>query len=142
MEIRTVRTVERDGRAWLADDEAAMFSAWSAGHKTAEVSPNILPRLGVVAVLNGQDSAAGWLYMDNSVGVGFVEWLVTRPGLSLADAKGCMAAVFDALAMCAKDLGYGLLIGHCHPSLHRIATRELGWQDTGGQSRSLFLPLA
>ncbi|WP_397384866.1 hypothetical protein [Prosthecobacter sp.] len=80
--------------------------------------------------------------MDNSVGVGFVEWLVTRPGLSLAEAKSCIAAIFDALAMVAKDLGYGVLIGHCHPSLHRIATRELGWQDTGGQSRSLILALA
>lgn len=138
---RTARTIERDGRAWLCDDEAAMVAGWRKGHDMPDVPPAILPRLGVVAVIEGQDSAAGWLYMDNSVGVGFVEWLVTRPGLTLAESKGAIAAVLAALQGEARQNGYGLLLGHCIAPLARVAIRELGWQDMGSDARALAFPL-
>lgn len=142
IEARAVRTEERDGRAWLTPDEAAMFSGWRASHGHPDIPPDILPRLGVVAVLDGEDSAAGWLYMDNSVGVGFVEWLVTRPGLMPSQARRCLSVVLTTLAVEAKTLGYGLLLGHCIDPLARVAVEHLGWHDMGSPpAKALALPL-
>ncbi|HEY1082215.1 MAG TPA: hypothetical protein VGE29_08135 [Prosthecobacter sp.] len=137
MEIncRTVRTEEREGRAWLTTEEEALFSGWREAHGVPVIPAAWLPRLGVVAVVNEQDTAAAWLYMDNSVGVAFVEWMVTRPGLSLAEAKAAVGAVMGALKAEAAGNGYSLILGHCIEPLARVLVDSLGWTDIGSTAR-------
>ncbi len=134
---RTVLTEEREGRAWVVAEEAALFAAWRAAHGMPDIPVALLPRLGVVALMDGVETAAGWLYMDNSVGVGFVEWLVTRPGLSLAQSKAAMATVLATLKAEAAGHGYSLLLGHCIAPLARVAIQSLGWQDMGSTARCI-----
>lgn len=134
---RTVLTEEREGRAWVVAEEAALFATWRAAHGMPDIPVALLPRLGVVAMMEGVETAAGWLYMDNSVGVGFVEWLVTRPGLSLAESKAAMAMVLATLKAEAAGHGYSLLLGHCIAPLARVAIQSLGWQDMGSTARCI-----
>ncbi|WP_184213315.1 hypothetical protein [Prosthecobacter dejongeii] len=134
---RTVLTEEREGRAWVVAEEAALFATWRAAHGMPDIPVALLPRLGVVALVDGVETAAGWLYMDNSVGVGFVEWLVTRPGLSLAQSRAALAAVLATLKAEAAGHGYSLLLGHCIAPLARVAIQSLGWQDMGSTARCI-----
>lgn len=141
IEIRLVKTHEREGRAWIDADESAMFTGWRKAHGMAELPDSIFPRLGVVAVLDGLDSAAAWLYQDNSVGVAFMEWIVSRPGLSLAESKACFARISDTFHAEAKAIGYGLILAHGPHAVARIAV-GLGWQDTGHEGRGIALAVA
>lgn len=141
IETRTVRTHERDGRAWLDADESAMFAGWRKAHGMAELPDSIFPRLGVVAVLDGVDSAAAWLYMDNSVGVAFMEWIVSRPGLTLAESRACFAFLVGSLRDEAKALGYGLILAHGPHAVAKMAL-GMGFQDTGHEGKGIALAVA
>lgn len=141
IEVRMIRTHEREGRAWLDADESAMFAEWRKARGMAELPDAIFPRLGVVAVLDGVDSAAAWLYQDNSVGVAFMEWIVSRPGLSLAESRACFARISDAFRDEAKAIGYGLILAHGPHAIARIAV-GMGWQDIGHEGRGIALAVA
>lgn len=138
---RTVRTYEREGRAWLDADESALFAGWRKAHGMAELPDSIFPRLGVVAVLDGVDSAAAWLYMDNSVGVAFMEWIVARPGLSISESRACFARISETFRDEAKAIGYGLILAHGPHAVARIAV-GLGWQDIGHEGKGIALAIA
>lgn len=139
--IRMVRTHEAEGRAWLDADEEVHFAEWRKAHDMSDIPARILPRLGLVAVLDGVDSAAAWLYLDNSVGVGFMEWLVSRPGLSLAESRECFRAICDAMKAEALAMGYGLILAHAGHAIARVAV-GMGWQDLGHEGRGLALAVA
>ena len=71
----------------------------------------------------GEDVAALWLYMDNSVGVCFAEHAVTRPGLKMGEAKAALLMALDFLRTEARVLGYGLMLIHTLPAFARVLGR-------------------
>lgn len=108
-------------------------AGWWAAHGWTPVPARVLPKLGIVAELDGVPTAAGWLYMDNSVGVGWMEWLVADPTASPRRVFQAVSAVVGFIKSEAARLGYHTLMTTCRqPSLGKLLVRQ-GFQqsDTG-----------
>jgi len=108
-----------------------MISTWWEGHGWSAIPQAILPRLGALAV--GDDStplAAAWLYMDNSVGVAMLEWLVSNPEAPPRQVLRALRAVVDFLKAEAEALDYGVVLATCRQaSLSAVLCKE-GFQVT------------
>jgi len=66
----------------------------------------ILPKLGVVARINGEIVGTVWLYMDNSCSVCFPHWLVTKRGLNLHIARKVAKLMEQFITAEAFHCGY------------------------------------
>ena len=97
-----------------------MIEKWHYGHGTIPPPAEILPKLGVIVHQpTGKDFAAMWLYMDNSVGVCFVEHIVTVPGLGPSQARQSLERGLDYLRSFAASNDYGVLFIHTLPAIAR-----------------------
>lgn len=86
-----------------------MLEKWWRGHGWEPVPLRILPPLGVIC----DDSAAGFLYMDNGgTGVAMMEWLVTDPDKGLKGAKA-LHHVVAYLSEAARDHNYAVILTTC-----------------------------
>jgi hypothetical protein len=102
-----------------------IFKEWWEIHGWPGVPMVILPKLGILASDAAGPVAAGWLYMDNSIGVCMLEWMVTDPGASPRDAAKGLLSVVEFLKLEAKRLGYGVMLGTCkQPSLSRFLQKR------------------
>ncbi len=111
-------------------DDYLMVSEWWNAHGFPPVPQAILPRLGVVAELDGSPIAAAWLYMDNSGGVSMMEWLVTNPGNRPKDSFRAISTIVNFLGEEAVANGYGVMLTTCkQPSLAKVFERT-GFQKT------------
>lgn len=116
-----------------------MVKGWWEGHDWPGVPPAALPRLGVVASVGGVPAAAAWLYMDNSVGVAMLEWIVTNPNNSPRDSIRAIRAVTEFLKDRARDLDYGVILTTCkQQSLLKLLERN-GFQES---DRNMFHAVA
>jgi hypothetical protein len=114
-----------------------MLQDWCLARGHACMPLNLLPRLGVVAQLDGRDSAAAFCYLDSSCGAAFLDHVATRPGLKVWQAKACLHHLHGFLAGVAKDFDYAALFAyvpeplarHMPPTMHR-QKRDLAafWQ--------------
>lgn len=105
-----------------------MVVAWWEGHNRPPVPVEVLPKLGVVVFRDTtrEDLAALWLYMDNSVGVCFLERAVTRPGLSFKEARGALLRGIDYLKHAAAAMDYGVMMLRTYAGMARVA-RQAGF---------------
>ena len=106
--------------------DAAMIAEWCQAHGYSGMPSHILPALGVVAQVDGEDVAALWLYMDNSCGVAFAEHPITRGGLSTKMAKAALVMAMRFLQKEAAATGYHTIIIRTLPALARWA-KECGF---------------
>lgn len=107
-------------------EDHPMLAQWWEGHGWPVLSPAILPKLGVIAAnAEGEDVAAGFAYMDNSVGVAMLEWVVTNPKASPMQSLRGINAVVEFLKAEVKELGYGVMLTSCRqPSLVKVYERH------------------
>lgn len=108
-------------------EDYPMIAAWCDWHDRDRIPEGILPRLGVIVQADGEDCAALWLYMDNSVGVCFLEFPVTRPGLSARQAGDALLMAIEFLKREAHTTGYGIMFTHALKPMARFLTRN-GWR--------------
>jgi hypothetical protein len=111
-------------REYTSEDYAPLTKWWK-GHGWEPVPEAVLPKLGMI--VDGDDGVAlcaGWLYMDNSVGVCMFEWLVTDPEAKpLVTAKSVKTLV-SFMADRALEMDYGVMLTTCRqPSLARMYQR-------------------
>lgn len=105
-------------------------SAWWRAHGWDAVPAETLPKLGVVAyfVREGaepREGGAGFLYMDNSCGVCWLDWLVTNPENRGAESVRCIDTVVDFLRREAVRMGYHTMLTACRqPALVRLMERN------------------
>jgi hypothetical protein len=105
-------------------------ASWWRAHEWNPVPVQVLPKLGIVAERDGVSIAAGWLYMDNSVGVGWLEWLVASPEATPRQVFQSISAVIGFIKSRAAQLGYHTLMTTCRQqSLGRLLERN-GFQKT------------
>jgi hypothetical protein len=111
-------------------EDYAMVASWWAAHKWAPVPPAVLPKLGVIAEREGGAVAALWLYMDNSVGVCWAEWLVSAPDAAPLDVYRSIGAMLGGLEAAAKSLGYGVMLTACRQAALVRTYERAGFQRT------------
>jgi len=90
--------------------EYAMLKGWWEGHGRPAVAEEVLPHLGVVAEVEGAPVAAGWLYMDCSVGVSMLEWLVSDPAARPRDVYAGLREVVRFLERMAAEFGKPVML--------------------------------
>ena len=78
---------------------------WWAGRDLGTLPDDVLPPVGFVASDDHGPAAAAWLYQPAGCRVAIIDWLVTRPGLSLLDGRAACRAVFAALEARADSDG-------------------------------------
>lgn len=106
-------------------------AAWYAAHLDGKVFPECaLPPHGVIASVDGNPTAALWVYLSYGIGVAHVEWPVSRPG---AGSKG-LAAAFAAAMSWIEDVCRAnncfLIFANTLPKIARSLGR-LGFQGHG-----------
>lgn len=113
-------------------EDYPMLVTWWEGHRWPAIPQAVLPKLGAIAFHHDRGAqhedfplCAAFLYMDNSVGVCWMEWLVSNPrGQGMETIRG-INAVIGFLEEEAKRLGYGVMITSCRQeSLTRIYERS------------------
>lgn len=112
-----------------------IIAGWYASRSREPVPEAILPKLGVI-VADGGPAAAMWLYMDNSVGVCFLEHVSTRPGLCRKAAREAIAFGVGFLKERAAAMGYGVMVCHTTPVLARFV-EKMDFVPTGAGLVSL-----
>ena len=102
-----------------------MLATWWKGHAWEAVPAGILPALGVVATRqDGFPLCAAFLYMSNSNGVCWMEWLVSNPEVKGLEIIRGINAIVGFLAEEGKRLGYGVMLTACRQeSLVRVYER-------------------
>jgi len=92
----------------------AVISQWWVGHGWPMVPEQALPKIGCV-VLDADLSgiAAAWLYMDNSVGVCWMDWLVTNPKASPLKSVRAISRIVTFLKQVGLDNDYGVMLTAC-----------------------------
>jgi hypothetical protein len=115
-------------RDFTADDYPTV-ETWWAGHGWSPVPLQILPRLGIIADMHhGETStptAAAWLYMDNSVGVAMLEWIVTNPEAKPRDVLKAITEAVNFIKTRAAELGYTVILATCRQeSLSKVLQKR------------------
>ena len=117
----------------IFDPEAhyPIVKEWWVSHGWDPVPEVVLPKLGVIAFnKNGDGITAAWIYMDNSVGVSMLEWIVTNPENSPKDSLRGIKTVTKFLKDRAKDMDYKIMLATCRQkSLLKVLERT-GFQKT------------
>jgi hypothetical protein len=65
-----------------------------------------------------------WLYMDNSCPVCFPEHAISRPGLSIREAKAAFVCAMNFFRVCAEAMGFQFMILNTLPGIARIMKGE------------------
>jgi hypothetical protein len=116
-------------REYRSEDHAMLMRWWKA-HGWPGVSKAILPKLGLIIENNGKPVVAGFLYMDNSVGVAFLEWVVGSPDASGKEIVVGIGVLVDFMGKRAKQLDYGILITACRQEALVRLYEKNGFQKT------------
>jgi hypothetical protein len=104
-----------------AEIDYPIVSQWWINHGWSAVPLGVLPKLGIVAELGGEPVAAGWLYMDNSIGVSMLEWVVANPEAKPRSVYKSIKAIVEFLKGQAMAFGYAVMLTTCkQESLARI----------------------
>lgn len=96
-------------RLYTSQDYATICGWWEQ-HGGKCVPEHVLPKCGVIVENADKEIvAAGWLYMDNSVGIAWLAWLVSNPKQNAFKvAKGIRILLLAIEELC-KEFNYGIL---------------------------------
>ena len=126
-------------RMYDRDKDYAMLVEWCDAHG-ATISPAaLLPKLGVIVQRDGEDSAALFLFMDNSCPVAFIDCAVTRPKLSTKEMIECFDCAIGFLKSEAQINGYAVILTHCTKAQSRVLSR-LGFNTNEEDLVRMFIP--
>ncbi len=99
---------------------------WYDFHRSAQLPLGLIPPTGVMVEDDVGPCAVLYYYLYLGVGICRVEWPISRPGLSLAQAGECFAFAVQAVEAAIKDLegGYGVLVADTLPGIARVMERH------------------
>lgn len=91
-----------------------MVREWWRDHGHKDAFPErLLPPVGVVVQDDdGADIAALWMYMAVEIGVCWIEYPVSAPGLNIVQTKEAFHTAIEGLTEIAKAHDYGVMIAH------------------------------
>jgi len=114
---------------------------WWVGHGWNAVPLAVLPKLGVMAILDGKPIASGWLYMDNSVGVCMLEWMVANPAASGKSVYRSIKAIVEFLKKQAKEMDYAVMLTTCKQQSLAKVYEKSGFLRTDSEMIHFIQPL-
>ncbi len=125
------------------DADKTLAEGWWRG--PAAFCAAAVPPIGCVCEDEDGPCGAVWLHLSAKVeggqdapGVAFLEYLVMRPGLQVAQAAATGAALMRGVESAAKALGYGLLVAYSLPACARYL-RSMGWSEGDPRAKIAML---
>jgi hypothetical protein len=109
---------------------------WRARHRSA-FPENLIPPLGVVAERDGKPLAALWAYQSAGIGVAFLEYAVTAPGLSLMESRAALGRSLLGIEAILRKDGYSVARCVCARAMAR-ALRAFGFTGENGNMIKAF----
>jgi hypothetical protein len=104
-----------------------LVEAWYIAHDRRPCPAEWLPANGFIATLNDEPVAILFLYVDVTSSVGIVEWMVTRPGLSVKETRAAIRYLIeDPITERALELGCVALTCFAFKATAREA-EKCGW---------------
>lgn len=107
-------------------EDGELAETWCHDHGEDRFYRVALPPIGCVAEDESGPAGMVWVYCACNIGVAFVEWLVTRPGLMVAQARRCGEVLMQGIEAAALALGYTVLVAYALPACARYL-RGMGW---------------
>jgi hypothetical protein len=107
--------------------------SWWIGHGWPAVPRGVLPRLGVMALFEGSPVACGWLYMDNSIGVSMLEWMVSNPSANPRHVLKGIKAIVEFLKDQAREMNYTVMLTTCKQESLAKVYEKTGFRKTDSE---------
>lgn len=121
----------------LKTGDYQMVDGWWRARHRVPFPENLLPGLGVVAERDGEGAAALWAYQSAGIGVALLEYAITRPGQSWAQARESLGRAFEGVLLCLKMSHYSVARCFCSRPMER-ALRSWGFVGIDGNLSITF----
>lgn len=116
-----------------------MVSGWWQAHDKGDFYETLLPPLGVIVSRGGVDVGAMWCYECFGIGVCFLEYALSAPGLSLHESQAHLSFAIESLVTMAKEHGdFSIFRCHTTPSIARILP-GMGFHRSHSQAMQSFI---
>jgi hypothetical protein len=109
-------------------DHLPVVLPWWPAHGIDTPLEKYLPPVGFVASDEAGPVAACWLGEKVGVPAGTVEWMVTRPGLTLGQARHAGRMVLDAIETEARARGIAILYSEAYRPQMMREVRACGFE--------------
>jgi hypothetical protein len=107
-------------REYLKSDWALVSTWWDAHAHGSALGEALLPPTGIVVEHEGEPLCACWLYLAVNIGVCWLEYPVSKPGLKLHEAREAFHLAIQALEKIARALDYRIMLAHTLPGIARV----------------------
>ena len=116
-----------------------LVSSWWRRHNADDLPETMLPPVGVIVEECGTPLGALWCYESFGIGVCFLEWPCTAPGLGPSKSLAVMKEAIDACIVAAKAHG-SFSVFRCStlPAIARLLPK-LGFVPEHGGVRHNFM---
>ena len=109
-------------------DDYPTIDAWWKARGTTPTPENCLPRLGVIIRDHaGEAIFAAWVSMDNSCGIAFLLFPVSKPETPPSTIAASLSHTVGYFAEILKDLGYHTLLSGTHRHSLARSLESLGF---------------
>jgi hypothetical protein len=102
-------------RVYGQPDDGQLISSWRQGHGMDASPLSILPPTGFFVERDGEPVCVAFLYLSVGIGVAFMEWVISKPGMTYKESAAAFRVLLDFLKLHAASLDYGVIISHTSP---------------------------
>jgi hypothetical protein len=113
-----------------AGDYQLVNGWWKARHGRDFIE-TLLPPLGVIVERGSEPVAAIWAYESCGIGVAFLEYFITRPGLAFRAVSNAFGYCLKSIEFILKERGYSVLRAITEERLAKFAPLH-GFKAIGG----------
>jgi len=108
-----------------------LLESWWESHGAEPMHESMIPPSSCLVMLDDQPSAFGAVFLCNSNHVAFFHGMVTRPGLSMQEARECLLVLQDGLDIIMRSGGHTLLLGTVTQGAMVRGAKMMGFSPAG-----------
>lgn len=108
-----------------------MIQGWWAVHSAEPLHPGIIPGSSCVVEMDGEPAAFGSVFPCNNNPVAFFHGMVTRPGLTMRQARKALMALQEGIDIICRNGGHTLLLGTVPAGAMMRGARMMGFDPMG-----------
>jgi len=114
-----------------------MLDAWWESHGAQPMHESMIPVSSCLVLSDGDPVAFGAVFPCNSNHVAFFHGMVTRPCLSMQDAREALLALQDGLDIIMRSSGHTLLLGTVQQGAMVRGAKMMGFSPAGEPVQSV-----
>lgn len=124
-----------------SDADWEILQEWYRKRNLPGIPKGILPALSIWITCNGEPSAFGAIYMDNSVNVAHLMWVSTNPAMPATLTLGAINQLIISASELCKLHGYRVMFTTVGKRSMAKLMRRHGFTELHDQTHSLIKPL-